>query len=82
MRSKVFEKVFVGHCGLARPLLERGEVFLVFPQRHADSIINEIGHGPVGMDRLDTQGAVKLWVQVDRGTLRRLTHGYHLHERA
>jgi hypothetical protein len=29
----------------------------------------------VGMDRLDAQGAVKVGVQVNCGTLRRLTHG-------
>jgi hypothetical protein len=78
MHPKVSQKFFVRNRGLSSPFVKCRKVFLVLPKRHADGVINEIGHRPAGMDRLDAKRTVKGRVQVNGRTFRRLTHANHL----
>jgi hypothetical protein len=80
MSLQVFQKVLVGHHGFFLSLNEGSQILLILAKGQAHSVIDEIGHGALGMGRLYAESSMQVRTEVDCGTLCRLTHGHHLHE--
>ena len=53
---------------------ECGQILGVLAQRCLDGVVDEVGHGSVGLGRLQTQGSVDLGIEVDRGPLGPVFH--------
>ena len=71
MSLQVSQKLLIGHDGFYLSLDEGSQVFLILAEGKTHSVINEIGHGALGMGSLDAKGSMQVRAEVDCRTLDR-----------